>query len=231
MDLLKINKIIDNPWSVGMVRAEKAGQALADVIMNRFQGERGVTLIGYSLGARVVYACIMALAEKRAFGLVDNVVMMGAPCPTEVRVWGTMNCIVTGRFVNVYSKNDYVLGFLYRGSSWQYGVAGLQKVSGVPGVENFDASEVVSSHFQYQYLVASILKKLGWECIDNVQVAKDEETVAMLADQEKANQKRQAPRDLDLNKEAEKLEKKVNAKNAETEAHLRKTNGTKRQDK
>ncbi len=39
--LLKISKIVDNPWSVAMVRADKAGTVLADAIMNKIQGERG----------------------------------------------------------------------------------------------------------------------------------------------------------------------------------------------
>lgn len=45
--LLKVSKIIDNPWGMGMVRAEKAGALLADAIVrHKFQGERSVSLIG-----------------------------------------------------------------------------------------------------------------------------------------------------------------------------------------
>ncbi|RYP31662.1 hypothetical protein DL767_005669 [Monosporascus sp. MG133] len=186
MGLLKISKLVENPWCVGMVRAEKTGLILADALMNKLQGERGVTLIGYSLGARVIYSCLMYLAEKRAFGLVENVVMMGAPCPTEMRAWGAMRSAVTGRLVNVYSKNDYMLGFLYRSSSWHYGVAGLQKVQGVPGVENLNESGIIHSHDHYRYLLGGILKKLSWEDISYAQIAKDEEMLAQLvAQQEK----------------------------------------------
>ncbi|KAI0124883.1 hypothetical protein BJ170DRAFT_479871 [Xylariales sp. AK1849] len=183
--LLQISKIIDNPWSVGMVRAEKAGQVLADAIMNKVGGERGVTLIGYSLGARIIYACLMQLAEKRCYGYVENVVIMGSPSPTEVRVWVAMKSVVAGRLVNVYSKNDYILGFLYRTSSWHYGVAGLQRIQGVQGVENFDASEIVSNHLRYQCLVGRILKRLGWEDIDINEVKKQEDGLALMVDGEK----------------------------------------------
>ncbi|RYP54033.1 hypothetical protein DL768_001035 [Monosporascus sp. mg162] len=191
MGLLKISKLVENPWCVGMVRAEKTGLVLADALMNKLQGERGVTLIGYSLGARVIYSCLMYLAEKRAFGLVENVVMMGAPCPTEMRAWGAMRSAVTGRLVNVYSKNDYMLGFLYRSSSWHYGVAGLQKVQGVPGVENLNESGIIHSHNHYRYLLGGILKKLSWEDISYAQIAKDEEMLAQLvAQQEKLDAER-----------------------------------------
>jgi pimeloyl-ACP methyl ester carboxylesterase len=218
---LKISKVIDNPWSVGMVRAEKAGLVLADAIINKVQGERGITLIGYSLGARVIYSCLMHLAEKRAFGCVENVVLMGAPCPSEIRVWAAMKSVVAGRLVNVYSTNDYILGFLYRSSSWQYGVAGLQKIQGVQGIQNHDVSDIVNGHLRYQYLVGSILKKIGWEDIDTIQVNKNEELLGQLMENEKSadetrdEEARRALEKVDLNKEAKEVESVVEKKNQE----------------
>ncbi len=189
--LLKASKIIENPWCFGMVRAEKAGSALAEALINKVQGERGVTLIGFSLGARVIYSCLMMLEEKRAFGLVENVVMIGAPCPSEMRVWAAMRSVITGRLVNVFSKNDYLLGFLYRSSSWHYGLAGVQKVQGVPGVENLDMSGIVKSHDHYRYLVGTILKQLSWEDISYAQVVRDEAILAQLvAQQERLDRQR-----------------------------------------
>ncbi|KXJ97147.1 hypothetical protein Micbo1qcDRAFT_229879 [Microdochium bolleyi] len=161
--LIKISKIIENPWTVGLVRAEKAGQILAETLMNRLQGDRGVALVGFSLGARVIYSCLMVLAEKRAFGLVDNVVLMGAPVPTETRVWAAMRSVVTGRLANAYSHRDYLLGFLSRGTNFDYGVAGLQEVQGVAGVENVDLGDLASTHFRYQHLTSCVLQKLGWD--------------------------------------------------------------------
>ncbi|CCC07387.1 unnamed protein product [Sordaria macrospora k-hell] len=187
LGLLKINKIIDNPWSVGMVRADKAGALLADAIMNKAHGERGVTLIGYSLGARAIYVCLMVLAERRAFGLVENAVMMGTPAPSEARVWCTMRSVVSGRLVNVFSENDYLLGFLYRTSSIQFGVAGLQRIEGIDGVENVDVSAKVSGHLRYQYLAGSILKHINWEDINQEQVSRDE--AAMVAAEERVRER------------------------------------------
>ncbi|KAL7623992.1 hypothetical protein AAE478_005549 [Parahypoxylon ruwenzoriense] len=183
--LVKISKVIENPWCVAMVRAEKAGVALADILISRVYGERPVSLVGYSLGARIIYSCLMTLAEKRAFGLVENVVMIGAPCPSEVRVWAAMRSVVAGRLINAYSKNDYILGFLYRSSTWQFGIAGLQAIHGVPNVENFDASDVVTSHLRYLFLIGSILKKVGWEDIDLAQVVKQQQKLAEQINQEK----------------------------------------------
>lgn len=165
--LLKISKIMDNPWSVGMVRAEKAGAVLADAIMrHRFQGERPVSLVGYGLAARAIYACLMVLAERRQFGTIESVIVMGAPVPSESRVWLTLKSVVSGRLVNVYSEHDYLLGFLYRFSNTQFGVAGLQEIQGAEGVESHDAGDLPRGHLGYDMATARILKELKWDDLD-----------------------------------------------------------------
>lgn len=179
-ELLKISKIIDIPWSIGMVRADKAGLILADTIQRKIHGSRPVTLIGYSLAGRVIYTCLMALAERRQFGLIDSVVMIGTPAPSEARVWLTLRSVVAGRLVNVYSDNDYMLGFMMRTSNTHFGVAGLQPIMGALGVENYDASAMVSGHLRYQFLVGKILKSLGWEDLDHSQLAQDQVTLAAM---------------------------------------------------
>ena len=82
LGLLKVSKIIDNPFSIAKARSEKAGEVLADALINKVQGKRPATPIRYSLGARVIYTCLMTLAERRAFGLVEGVVLVGAPTPS-----------------------------------------------------------------------------------------------------------------------------------------------------
>lgn len=186
MALLQVARVVDNPFSLARSRAEKAGEVLADALINKAQGERPVTLIGYSLGARVIYSCLMSLARRRAFGLIESVVLIGAPAPSTTSDWRVMRSVVSSRLVNVYSANDYVLGFLYRTSSIQYGVAGLQKIEGIPSVENVDVSETVSGHLRYRYLVGSILKKIGFEDIEMSAVEKEEEAFKhMLEEEEK----------------------------------------------
>lgn len=188
LGLLKVGRIVDNPFSVAKARSDKAGEVLADALINRAQGERPVTLIGYSLGARVIYSCLMSLAERKAFGLVESAVLIGAPTPSTSSEWRLMRSVVAGRLVNVYSENDYILGFLYRTSSIQYGVAGLQAVEGLPGVENIDVSETVNGHLRYRYMVGSILKRIGFEDVDAVEVAKEEQALAVMIEEEKENE-------------------------------------------
>ncbi|KIW90277.1 uncharacterized protein Z519_08921 [Cladophialophora bantiana CBS 173.52] len=230
MALLKVARVIDNPFSVAKSRADKAGEVLADALVNRAQGERPVTLIGYSLGARVIYTCLMSLAKRKEFGIIENAVMIGSPTPSDTSDWRVLRSVVAGRLVNVFSVNDYVLGFMYRTSAIQYGVAGLQKVEGLNTVENFDVSEDVSSHQRYRYLIGAILKKTGFEDIDMAAVERErQELVEREKEEEKesrAAQKRwllrreshggKVDEAAEGEAEAEELEKKIQERTTKT---------------
>ena len=230
--LVKVARVVDNPFTLAKTRADKAGKVLADALINRTQGERPVTLIGYSLGARVIWSCLTALAEKKAFGLVESAVLMGSPLPSDVSTWRKMRTAVSGRLVNVYSENDYLLAFLYRTSSLQYGIAGLMPISGLYDVENVDVSETVSGHLRYRYLVGSILQKIGFEDIDKDEVEKEAEAFKKVVEEESKNgylqqakdgyhgkKTGQAPKkqpktisDAEADKQASAMEKEVAAK-------------------
>lgn len=181
ISLINASRIIDNPWSIASQRAQKAGEVLADSLINRAQGERPVTLVGYSLGARVIYVCLHQLAKRKAFGLVENVVLLGAPTPSSSTEWRRIRSVVTGRVVNAYSTRDYILAFLYRTSSIQFGVAGLQPILAVKGIENIDVSDLVEGHTLYRHAAGPILGRLGFEDVDFNELTREE---GMLKEQE-----------------------------------------------
>lgn len=187
LGILKVAQVVDNPFTHAKARAEKAGEILAEVLMKRAQGERPVTLIGYSLGARAIYVCLQTLAKHRAFHLVENAVLIGAPTPSDASDWRVLRSAVSGRLINVYSTNDYILGFVYRTSAIQYGVAGLQQVEGLPGVENVNVSEEVDSHMRYRFLIGGILKKIGFEDVDMEAVEEEQEALKKMIEEEKKN--------------------------------------------
>ncbi|ORX44367.1 DUF726-domain-containing protein [Piromyces finnis] len=60
--LVQMGTMIDNPWTSGLDKSEKAGKVLArEVLLKYVHGKRPVTLVGYSLGARVIYYCLLEL--------------------------------------------------------------------------------------------------------------------------------------------------------------------------
>jgi hypothetical protein len=188
--LLNASRVIDNPWSIANQRAQKAGEVLADALINKAQGERPVTLIGYSLGAKVIYTCLQQLAKRQAFGLVESVVLLGAPTPCNSAEWRRIRSVVTGRVVNAYSTKDYILAFLYRSSSIQFSVAGLNPVSHVKGVENVDVSDLVEGHTLYRHAVGPTLKRIGFEDIDTKEL--DVQHRALEEQEKKEKEQREA---------------------------------------
>ncbi|CAI6339054.1 unnamed protein product [Periconia digitata] len=174
LGLVKVASVLDNPFSIALSRADKAGKVLAHALIDGVQGKRPVSLMGYSIGARVIHACLVELAEQHAFGLVESVVLMGAPTSADSRSWRQIRSVVAARVVNVYSTEDYILGFLYRSTKLEFGVAGLQEVRDVHGIENVDMSKMVNGHDQYRYLVGSILVKIGLGDINFNKVAEQE---------------------------------------------------------
>ena len=164
--LLKSGKFIDNPFTIALDRSDKAGKVLAHALIDKAQGERPVTLIGFSMGARVIYSCLEELAAQSAFGLVENAVLIGSPIPSTEMSWRRMRSVVSSRLVNVYTQQDVILGFLYRARNAQLGIAGLQAIETVPAIENKDISSLVSGHNQYRLAVGMILQELDFDDID-----------------------------------------------------------------
>ncbi|KAL2542464.1 Protein of unknown function (DUF726) [Abeliophyllum distichum] len=66
--LLSLTDFIDSKWSIAVDRSDKAGKLLAEVLLKGLQGHRPVTLIGFSLGARVIFSCLQILAQSESNG-------------------------------------------------------------------------------------------------------------------------------------------------------------------
>lgn len=162
--LTKLSYLLDNPWSVSLDRASAAGLILADSLMHRNLGVRPVTLVGYSLGARVIYSCLRELARHGAYGLVQNAYLFGSPVVVKQDEYSHAKSVVPGRFVNGYATNDWILGYLFRATSGGIGrVAGLAAIDTVPGVENVDCTTLVNGHMDYRTAVPRLLRHVGWE--------------------------------------------------------------------
>ncbi|KAG0361241.1 hypothetical protein BC939DRAFT_463075 [Gamsiella multidivaricata] len=160
--LMRAGDLIDNPWAVAMDRARKSGFVLADILMERVQGNRPTTLIGYSTGAVVIWECLLELAKRKEHGLINTVVLLGAPIKTdETEKWKAASSVVAHRFINGYSKKDVVLGSIFRLHALGLDVAGLQPVKAVPHIENVDLSDIVGGHLEYHENLNMVISLLG----------------------------------------------------------------------
>ena len=168
-----------------MGRANAAGLILADSLIDRNLGVRPITLVGFSLGARVIFACLRELAAKGAFGLIQNVYLFGSPIVNSKDEYLRARSVVSGRFVNGYASNDWILGvsaflhpwycflitnlgYLFRATSGGVmRVAGLAPVEGVYGLENIDVTKLVNGHMAYRAAMPKLLRQVGWEVVSD----------------------------------------------------------------
>ncbi|KAJ3979422.1 hypothetical protein F5890DRAFT_1449242, partial [Lentinula detonsa] len=172
--LTKLGYLIDNPWSNALDRARAAGLVLASILRERKLGVRPITLVGFSLGARVIFYALLDLARttttkgvRGGFGIVQDVYLMGATISVPLTMWEETRGVVGGRYVNVYARNDWVLNYLFRASSAVSGnvntVAGLRPILGVQGLENHDVTDKIAGHMSYRVYMPLILEDLGFK--------------------------------------------------------------------
>lgn len=158
--LLVATDFIDSKWTIAINRSDKAGKLLAEVLRKGLQGNRPVTLIGYSLGARVIFKCLQFLAEtEQTAELVERVVLLGAPISIRDENWKAARKMVSGRFINAYSTNDWMLGLAFRASMFTQGLAGIQATDH-PGIENVDITDLIEGHSSYLWATQDILDRL-----------------------------------------------------------------------
>ncbi|KAI4327693.1 hypothetical protein L6164_020122 [Bauhinia variegata] len=158
--LLVATDFIDSKWAIAIDRSDKAGKLLAEVLLNGLQGNRPVTLVGYSLGARVIFKCLECLAETESSAeLVERVVLLGAPISIKDENWDAARKMVAGRFINAYSRSDWMLGIAFRASLLTQGLAGIQPID-IPGAENVDVTDHIEGHSSYLWTTQQILDQL-----------------------------------------------------------------------
>jgi hypothetical protein len=149
LTMIGMTQVLSNPWSMVLDRAEKGGKLLAEVLIERVQGNRPVTLIGSSTGARLIFYCLQELAERKQYGIVENAFLIGMPLSSDAEArWKSVRSVVAGRLVNAYSKNDWVLAYLYRSLQMRFNVAGLEPIA-FQGVENINIDDIVEGHNEY----------------------------------------------------------------------------------
>uniref|UniRef100_A0A8C5KTU3 Transmembrane and coiled-coil domains 4 n=1 Tax=Jaculus jaculus TaxID=51337 RepID=A0A8C5KTU3_JACJA len=151
--LLGVANIIDNPWGVCLHRSMEVGKHLAHILLSRQRRK----VLGWRDGSLVKGTCL-----QNCQGIIEDVVLLGAPVEGDPKHWEPFRKVVSGRIINGYCRGDWLLSFVYRTSSVQLRVAGLQPVLLQDRrMENVDLSSVVSGHLDYAKQMDIILKAVG----------------------------------------------------------------------
>ena len=62
--LLNLTNVIDSLWTIATERADAAGIELAEALLRRPLGSKPVTLVGFSMGARLIFSCLRELSRR-----------------------------------------------------------------------------------------------------------------------------------------------------------------------
>jgi hypothetical protein len=208
--LINVANMIDGDWTLAVERCDEAGTELAKTLLFSRAGHRPVTLVGFSFGARIIYACLKELAkaqqdweeyedlkrrnvtdgrggtsqdrqrfnklDKKLRGMrepasiVEDAILMGSPNHLSLLSWKACREIVAGRLVNCFSQKDYMLSLMFQVKRSSVNLdptlgSVLKPVCGtcpvpIPGVENFDVSDIVSGHQDYCLVTGTILERV-----------------------------------------------------------------------
>ncbi|MFC1849873.1 DUF726 domain-containing protein, partial [candidate division CSSED10-310 bacterium] len=140
-------QLSNNPWHIAMVKAEKTGALLADILSRT---KKQYILIGHSLGARVIYAALRALATRESSIIFETHVTGGA-VDNNTDNWRNANKAVINKIVNYYSQNDNVLKYLYKaGTFFASTPIGRNPIEDVADILNKDVTAWVDGHMFYK---------------------------------------------------------------------------------
>lgn len=154
--------LADNAWHHAYTNARKAGILLADTLWSTPEQQR-FTLVGHSLGGRVVFHALQRLHELQQESgsepRVRHVVLLGAAQGRRHRYqWQNVCAACSGHVFNCYSKQDQVLRWLYQSAN-----LGMSRPAGrgevPPPAVNIDCSAWVDGHRQWKQSLATIFKQ------------------------------------------------------------------------
>lgn len=153
-----IPEFVINMWYRAYMNAEKAGELLANKILNQ-QDRSEYIFMGHSLGARVAYYAANQLAENKFNRLHSMYLLSGA---VGVKDWEKIVKIVKNKIYNFYSKEDNVLCYLYRASSvWlSEEPIGINKINIYSNkVKNFEVTKDLEPYIDSCHLLHMCFKK------------------------------------------------------------------------
>ncbi|AYU77937.1 hypothetical protein, conserved [Leishmania donovani] len=152
--------VIDNTFATLSNRSAYTGKDLAVALLDKQRGNRPVTLVGFSFGSLVIVECLRELERVGAYGVVENVYLLGCTCSSDPGLWHCLRRVVAGRLVNVYTREDWTLWMMYRLNKTDLKpMAGINPVN-VPGVENVDVTPLVAAHGDFAVKLLPVLSAI-----------------------------------------------------------------------
>ena len=145
-------ELAGNPWFIALSKAKKTGQLLADLIL-RADGRARYVLFGHSLGARVIYYTLQAIAEgDLKHPRIREVHLLGGAVGRDQKAWSGIESAVDGPIYNYFSKKDEVLRVLYKvGTLFTSEPIGRGPIESQSSkIYNVDVTDYVGGHGEFK---------------------------------------------------------------------------------
>ena len=144
-------------WDDAKRTADAAADPLADWLVEWADEDgRPVHLLGYSLGARVCLEALDRLVDEERSAVVASISLLGGAVPHDSVArggrYGSTIADAKPAVVNFHSRNDRVLGWVYRLSdrTRAVGHGGISDADGTPaGYRDVDVTDHVADHYSY----------------------------------------------------------------------------------
>lgn len=139
-------------WDQVKSRAKKVGR---DYLFNLVSTipEKSISLIGYSLGVRVIYYGIQSWSNSSK--ILKSTILLGGAVRRN-KDWGIIASKLDGKLINVYNSDDKALKTYFKiGEFYLKSPCGLKPIKDVhPKIINVDATFLIgtSSHGEKHYL-------------------------------------------------------------------------------
>jgi pimeloyl-ACP methyl ester carboxylesterase len=154
-------------WEIHESKAKEVGLKYTYPIFLALT-EKKVSIIGFSLGARIAYYTMRAWpdSDKR---LKDIVLLGGAIRRGASKNWSDHVEKISGKLINIYNENDLVLAYLFKTVALNRSPSGIKPIKEFhPKIENLNATHLINSseHSCSSYLthLGMILEnKLDWK--------------------------------------------------------------------
>ena len=107
------------------------------------------------------YPQSLAATGVWSIGIVEHACLLGMPVALKPERWAMARSVVSGRFINGFSRKDWLLAVVYRGANgFIKDAAGLCPAP-FPGVENVNLTGLIQGHFEYIDRAGEILELIG----------------------------------------------------------------------
>ena len=161
--IVKPTQLADGTWGRAYQEATNTGKYLAHVIhKGEFYKDKVVSLVGHSLGTKVIASCLQELERLKCYDRVYEVLLM-AGVVHKGDFNGTFPSVIAHELTSCHTDGDWVLRYVLKIADNSTDPIGLSPlVCKFANVRSEDCTEYIKDHFEYLKKAKKLCLRLGF---------------------------------------------------------------------